>query len=68
MCAALSALTFLPAVLVLLDRAALWPAKPYRAEASGIWRRVAALVDQHPLRLWIGTVLPPSGSLFSRRS
>ncbi|GAA3092130.1 MMPL family transporter [Streptosporangium carneum] len=59
-CAALSALTFLPAVLVLLGRAALWPAKPRPAgaEARGIWGRVAALVDRRPRRLWIATILP----------
>ncbi|MEV4749985.1 MMPL family transporter [Streptosporangium sp. NPDC049248] len=59
-CAALSALTFLPAALVLLGRAAMWPAKPRPAntEARGIWGRVAALVDRHPRRLWIATILP----------
>ncbi|MFI6795303.1 MMPL family transporter [Streptosporangium canum] len=62
-CAALSALTFLPATLVLLGRAALWPAKPRPADAKarGIWGRVAALVDRHPRRLWIATVLPLIG-------
>ncbi|WP_031157825.1 MMPL family transporter [Streptosporangium roseum] len=62
-CAALSALTFLPASLVLLGRAALWPAKPRPADAKarGIWGRVAALVDRHPRRLWIATVLPLIG-------
>ncbi|MDP9864541.1 MULTISPECIES: MMPL family transporter [Streptosporangium] len=62
-CAALSALTFLPAVLVLLGRAALWPAKPHPADAKarGIWGRVAALVDRRPRRLWIVTVLPLIG-------
>lgn len=65
-CAALSALTFLPAALVLLGRAALWPAKPRPADASGaegrgIWSRVATLVDRHPRRLWIATVLPLVG-------
>ncbi|MEV0416687.1 MMPL family transporter [Streptosporangium canum] len=62
-CAALSALTFLPATLVLLGRAALWPAKPRPADATarGIWGRVAALVDRHPRRLWIATVLPLIG-------
>lgn len=62
-CAALSALTFLPAVLVLLGRAALWPARPRAsgAGARGIWGRVAALVDRHPRRLWIATVLPLAG-------
>ncbi|NUW42575.1 MMPL family transporter [Nonomuraea rhodomycinica] len=55
-CAALSALTFLPAALVLLGRAALWPARPRPATAGdpgnegpvattggrGIWGPVAA--------------------------
>ncbi len=62
-CAALSALTFLPAALVLLGRAALWPAKPRPADAEGrgIWSRVATLVDRRPRRLWIATVLPLVG-------
>ncbi|MEV7012308.1 MMPL family transporter [Streptosporangium sp. NPDC051022] len=65
-CAALSALTFLPAVLVLLGRTALWPAKPRPAdtgtgETRGIWGRVAAVVDRHPRRLWIATILPLVG-------
>ncbi|MFI6817047.1 MMPL family transporter [Nonomuraea sp. NPDC050328] len=59
-CAALSALIFLPAALVLLGKAALWPAKPYRAEkaASGVWGRVAEGVRRHPRRLWVATLLP----------
>ncbi|GAA4188041.1 MMPL family transporter [Streptosporangium oxazolinicum] len=65
-CAALSALTFLPAALVLLGRVALWPAKPRPAdetgaEGRGIWSRVATLVDRHPRRLWIATILPLVG-------
>ncbi|GAA3021463.1 MMPL family transporter [Streptosporangium longisporum] len=102
-CAALSALTFLPAALVLLGRAALWPTKPHPADlpagfstdhpdgpsvehpddrsaehpdgspaahragrsagsgVRGIWGRVAGLVDRHPRRLWIATVLPLIG-------
>ncbi|MFI0966314.1 MMPL family transporter [Streptomyces sp. NPDC021080] len=55
-CAALSSLTFLPAVLVLLGRAAYWPAKPRPADGtsagSGIWNRVAALVDRAPRKVW----------------
>ncbi|MFG3101938.1 MMPL family transporter [Streptomyces sp. NPDC048182] len=55
-CAVLSALTFLPAVLVLLGRAAYWPAKPARSgdpEAGHpVWHRVAALVDRAPRRIW----------------
>ncbi|SDK14798.1 MMPL family transporter [Streptomyces indicus] len=58
-CAVLSTLTFLPAVLVLLGRAAYWPAKPKSAEESaghGVWRRVAALVDRAPRKVWAGTL------------
>ncbi|HZF92373.1 MMPL family transporter [Streptomyces sp.] len=66
-CAVLSSLTFLPAVLVLLGRAAYWPAKPRPAAAhpaaarpggarpaagTGVWQRVAALVDRAPRRVW----------------
>ncbi|MEU9704319.1 MMPL family transporter [Streptomyces sp. NPDC047981] len=58
-CAVLSTLTFLPAVLVLLGRAAYWPAtpKPSDATAEGhrIWRRVAALIDRSPRRVWAST-------------
>ncbi|MDF5754490.1 MMPL family transporter [Spongiactinospora sp. TRM90649] len=60
-CAAVSALTFLPAVLVLLGRTALWPAKPRQAGSNGIWERVATLVDRHPRRMWIATALPLVG-------
>ncbi|MEU8382296.1 MMPL family transporter [Streptosporangium sp. NPDC048865] len=65
-CAALSALTFLPAALVLLGRAALWPAKPRPADGAGaggrgIWSRVAGLVDRRPRLIWIATVLPLAG-------
>ncbi|WP_030418963.1 MMPL family transporter [Streptomyces sp. NRRL F-5065] len=66
-CAVLSTLTFLPAVLVLLGRAAYWPAAP--APAAGpdtggpdgaddapaghpVWHRVAAAVDRSPRRVW----------------
>ncbi|MFJ2740646.1 MMPL family transporter [Streptomyces sp. NPDC087440] len=55
-CAVLSALTFLPAVLALLGRAAYWPAKPNsskgRGGSSGLWQQVAALVDRAPRRVW----------------
>ncbi|MFD0019965.1 MMPL family transporter [Streptomyces sp. NPDC058382] len=60
-CAVLSTLTFLPAVLVLCGRAAYWPAKPRPAdEASGghgLWRRVAARIDRTPRKVWISTLL-----------
>ncbi|MFE5853398.1 MMPL family transporter [Streptomyces sp. NPDC056500] len=55
-CSVLSVLTFLPAVLVLLGRAAYWPAKPPSdqspSNASGVWTRVAGLVDRAPRRVW----------------
>ncbi|MFF9405185.1 MMPL family transporter [Streptomyces anandii] len=57
-CAVLSALTFLPAALVLLGRAAYWPALRHRPgardrrDADGIWQRVARLVDRAPRRVW----------------
>jgi RND superfamily putative drug exporter len=54
--AVVGALTFLPAVLVLLGPAAYWPAKPRSAEdrsgGSGVWHRVAALVDRAPRKVW----------------
>ncbi|MFD3991365.1 MMPL family transporter [Streptomyces sp. NPDC058583] len=59
-CAVLSTLTFLPAVLVLLGRAAYWPSRPRPAESEGgghgIWRRVAALVDRAPRKVWAATL------------
>ncbi|WP_031508822.1 MMPL family transporter [Streptomyces megasporus] len=58
-CAMLAALTFLPAVLVVLGRAAYWPARPTPpadpAEpeaATGVWGKVASLVDRSPRRVW----------------
>ncbi|MBD9725237.1 MMPL family transporter [Streptomyces caniscabiei] len=56
-CAVLATLTFLPAVLVALGRAAYWPARPGARTASarggeGVWRRVAGLVDRAPRRVW----------------
>ncbi|MCZ9337608.1 MMPL family transporter, partial [Streptomyces sp. TRM76130] len=42
-CAVLATLTFLPAVLVLLGRAAYWPARPRPTEERrGVWHRVGA--------------------------
>ncbi|MET8948489.1 MMPL family transporter [Streptomyces sp. NPDC004542] len=55
-CAVLSALTFLPAVLVLLGRAAYWPARPRSADepdrGSRLWHRVAGTVDRAPRKVW----------------
>ncbi|MFD4371895.1 MMPL family transporter [Streptomyces sp. NPDC058486] len=55
-CAVLSALTFLPAALVLLGRAAYWPARPKADEAHPLWRRIADFVDRSPRRLWAGSL------------
>ncbi|WP_306321625.1 MULTISPECIES: MMPL family transporter [unclassified Streptomyces] len=55
-CAVLSTLTFLPAALVLLGRAAYWPAKVRADDGSGaghgVWRRVARAVERAPRRIW----------------
>ncbi|MFD8523919.1 MMPL family transporter [Streptomyces capillispiralis] len=60
-CAVLSTLTFLPAALALLGRAAYWPSRPKSSDASveghGVWRRVAATVDRRPRRTWVLTAL-----------
>ncbi|MFD7920077.1 MMPL family transporter [Streptomyces sp. NPDC059740] len=59
-CALLSALTFLPAVLVLLGRAAYWPRRPgpgARRGGPGVWSRVAAFVDRFPRRVWGATLV-----------
>ncbi|HBF80938.1 MAG TPA: hypothetical protein DD420_13720 [Streptomyces sp.] len=60
-CSVLSALTFLPAVLVLLGRTAYWPAKPKEGDAAsgsqGIWAKVAALVDRAPRKVWAFTLI-----------
>jgi RND superfamily putative drug exporter len=65
--ALLSAMTFLPALLVLPGRArpgehgrwVFWPAVPHLGsqgpETRGIWARVARLVGGHPLRVAIGS-------------
>ncbi|WP_329131599.1 MMPL family transporter [Streptomyces sp. NBC_00670] len=60
-CALLSALTFLPAVLALLGRAAYWPGgrAAHRGKddaGRGPWPRVAALVDRAPRRVWALTL------------
>ncbi|GHH76241.1 putative membrane protein [Kitasatospora indigofera] len=58
-CAVLSALTFLPAALVLLGRAAYWPARPPadgRVPVHGIWTRVAALVGRRPRATWVAAL------------
>ncbi|WP_326701225.1 MMPL family transporter [Streptomyces sp. NBC_01754] len=60
-CSVLSALTFLPAVLVLLGRTAYWPATPKEGDAAsgstGVWPRIAALVDRAPRKVWAVTLI-----------
>ena len=55
--ALLAALVFLPAVLLLLGRAAYWPSRPRHdlehEPTHGVWDRVAALVARRPRRTWI---------------
>ena len=63
--AVVSALTFLPAVLLLFGRRIFWPVVPrvdhVHAEDAvgtrGVWGRVAALVGRHPRRTWVVTLL-----------
>ncbi|MFG2974420.1 MMPL family transporter [Streptomyces sp. NPDC048331] len=61
LCSLLTTLTFLPAVLALVGRAAFWPATPKPADATAeghrIWRRVAGLIDRAPRRVWVSTTL-----------
>ncbi|MFJ3913619.1 MMPL family transporter [Streptomyces vinaceus] len=60
-CSVLATLTFLPAALVLLGRAAYWPATPKPADADleghSVWRRIAAVIDRAPRRVWVSTAL-----------
>ncbi len=60
-CSLLSALTFLPALLLLLGRAAYWPKAPAfcspHPERTGVWGRVARLVGRRPRALWSSTGL-----------
>ncbi|MFE3849871.1 MMPL family transporter [Streptomyces griseorubiginosus] len=58
-CAVLTSLTFLPAALALLGRAAYWPARPRPADENhnGVWHRVAALVDAAPRKVWALTLV-----------
>ncbi|WP_181768679.1 MMPL family transporter [Streptomyces albidus (ex Kaewkla and Franco 2022)] len=72
-CAVISTFTFLPAALVLMGRAAFWPARPKPvtdpdavsesgasgadAPAPGLWGRIAAQVDRTPRRIWVSTLV-----------
>ncbi len=59
--AMLAALTFLPAVLVMLGRKAFWPVRPKldlthpQSQVTGFWARVAATVDHKPRVVLLGS-------------
>ena len=58
--AVVAALSFLPAALALLGRAAFWPFRPHvgqRATEGRGWPRVAALVGRRPRRVLAGSLL-----------
>jgi len=67
--ALVSALTFLPAVLLLLGRAAFWPVKPRLTNGGAadtteaimrrhpVWGRVATAVGRRPRAFWAGTIV-----------
>lgn len=60
--AVLSALTFLPAMLLLFGRAVFWPRRPIYDpkhmasynQRHKLWSWIGRLVQHHPRRLWIG--------------
>ncbi len=62
--ALLAALTFLPAVLLVIGRKAFWPFAPrvdnvHAEDAVGtrsLWGRVSGLVERHPRRVWVTTL------------
>ncbi|WP_020138562.1 MMPL family transporter [Streptomyces sp. 351MFTsu5.1] len=58
-CAVLTSLTFLPAALALLGRAAYWPARPRPVDErrEGVWHRIASLVDRAPRKVWALTLV-----------
>jgi RND superfamily putative drug exporter len=63
--ALVAALTFLPAVLLLIGRPAFWPAVPRvdhrhaqdQLAGRGLWGRVAGLVGGHPRGTWVVTLV-----------
>ncbi|WP_193596365.1 MMPL family transporter [Microbacterium sp. YJN-G] len=65
--AMLSALTLLPALLLLFGRAAFWPRRPLfepghtadenPLDASGAWPRLARLISRRPRLIWIATTV-----------
>ncbi|WP_106399747.1 MMPL family transporter [Actinocorallia populi] len=55
-CALLAVLTFLPAALALLGRAAYWPSRRLD-RGHKVWDRLAGMISRHPRRTWMTTAL-----------
>jgi RND superfamily putative drug exporter len=59
--ALLASITFLPAVLAVLGRAAFWPYRPKvgspHPERTGIWGKIAGRISNRPRRIWVLTTL-----------
>jgi RND superfamily putative drug exporter len=60
--ALVSALTFLPAALLLLGRAAFWPRPPRygsaHPERSGLWGHISTFVAGRARPVWVGVAIP----------
>lgn len=54
---ALVAFTFLPALMVLTGRAALWPTKPEQGSTSKLWSNIADFTLLHPKRIVAGSLI-----------
>ncbi len=63
--AVLIALTYLPAMLLLLGRNGFWPSRPRYVKSNTpidyhkshpVWARVGAFVQRHPRRIWVGVL------------
>ncbi len=55
-CALLAVITFLPAALAFLGRAAYWPSRRLD-RGHKVWDRLAGLISRHPRRTWVSTAL-----------
>ncbi|ALG15177.1 MMPL family transporter [Kibdelosporangium phytohabitans] len=53
----IASLTFLPAALALLGRAAFWPTQPNKHHKPGVWQRLAEVVGRRFRPVWIATAL-----------
>jgi RND superfamily putative drug exporter len=62
----MAALSFLPALLLLFGRVSFWPRIPHHSSSKTpvnyeqqhkVWSKVGALVQRHPRRIWVGSVI-----------